>query len=228
MTSAESGEERWSEEVRDVRDPYPVVSSQSRFTGHVWSVRSDSIDFGEGVVVERDILDHPGAVGVAAIDDAGAILLIRQYRHPIGGYLFELPAGLRDVEDEHPLVTAQRELAEEAGLAANRWDVLVDFFNSPGGSNEAFRCFLARDVYEIPGGRQHSGDAEERSLPQVWVPLDEAVGLVLGGALHNPTTVMGVLAAHAAQERGWTTLRPAEGPMWALPDVAPDATSNVP
>lgn len=228
MTSAESDEERWSGEVRDVRDPYPVVSSQLRFTGHVWSVRTDSIDFGAGVVVDRDILDHPGAVGVAAIDDAGNILLIRQYRHPVGGYLFELPAGLRDVEDEHPLVTAQRELAEEAGLAANRWHVLVDFFNSPGGSNEAFRCFLARDVYEIPGGRQHSGEAEERSLPRVWLPLDEAVGLVLSGELHNPTTVMGVLAAHAAQERGWNSLRPAEGPMWNLPVDAPDVSRDVP
>ena len=210
-------EERWRGPIADTHEPLPTLESTPRFTGHVWSVETQTVAFPDGSSVQRDIIVHPGAVGVAAIDESGAILLIRQYRHPVGGYLFELPAGLRDVAGEEPLITAQRELAEEAGLTANRWDVLVDFFNSPGGSSEAFRCYLARDLRAIPGGRRPSGEAEEAHLPQVWVSLDEAVELVLAGSLHNPTTVVGVLAARAASDRGWRTLRPAEGPMWALP-----------
>lgn len=212
-------EERWTGPIADVHDPLPTMASVPRFEGHVWSVATETIAFPGGQQVQRDVVIHPGAVGVAAIDDSGAILLIRQYRHPVGGYLFELPAGLRDVAGEDPLVTAQRELAEEAGLTAGRWDVLVDFFNSPGGSSEAFRCYLARDVRPLPGGRRPSGEAEEAELPQVWVAVDQAVDLVLGGALHNPTTVVGVLAAKAARDRGWRTLRPADGPMWSLPEA---------
>lgn len=212
-------EEQWRGPVVDVRDPMPTVESVPRFTGHVWSVATETVAFPDGARVQRDIVVHPGAVGVAALDDHDRILLLRQYRHPVGGYLFELPAGLRDVAGEEPLVTAQRELAEEAGLTAARWDVLVDFFNSPGGSSEAFRCYLARDLQAIPGGRQPSGEAEEADLPQVWVPLGDAVELVLSGALHNPTTVTGVLAAQAARDRGWRTLRPAETVMWTLPEA---------
>ena len=242
-TSPEGRSEEWRGTVADVAQPAQVVATRERFGGHVWSVRTDTIrlrlpgvdqppkDSGAGeptgsredgrgdggVVVERDVVVHPGAVGVAAVDERGCILLLRQYRHPVGGYLFELPAGLRDIAGEPPLDTARRELAEEAGLTAQRWDVLVDFYNSPGGSTEAFRCFLARDLDELPGGRPRTGEAEEADLPRVWIPLEEAVDLVLAGALHNPTTVAGVLAASAASRRGWTSLRNAEGPMWSLP-----------
>lgn len=220
---ATANEERWLGEVRDVAAPeaVTVVESVRRFTGHVWDVRTDTIVFPGGHRVDRDVIDHPGAVGVVALDDTGAVLLIRQYRHPIRGYLFELPAGLRDAEGEDPLVTAQRELAEEAGLHADRWDVLVDYFNSPGGSTEAFRCYLARGLTALPHGRQLTGEAEEVHLPQVWVPLDEAVDLVLAGVLHNPTTVTGVLAAQAARDRGWRTLRPGQARMWRLSEMPP-------
>jgi 8-oxo-dGTP pyrophosphatase MutT (NUDIX family) len=210
--------ERWIGAVHDESAPeaVEVATSVQRFTGRVWSVHTDTIVFPDGERVHRDVIHHPGAVGVAAIDDSGAVLLIRQYRHPVRGYLFELPAGLCDADGEDPLVTAQRELAEEAGLRAQRWDVLVDYFTSPGGSTEAFRCYLARELSVLPQGRVHTGEAEEAHLPQVWVPLDEAVDLVLAGRLHNPTTVTGVLAAQAARDRDWSSLRPAGAGMWRL------------
>jgi ADP-ribose pyrophosphatase len=210
------GDEEWTGDILDVAAPLPVVESTVRFRGHVWDVRTDTVAFPGGALVSRDVIDHPGAVGIAALDEEDRILLIRQYRHPAGGFLFELPAGLRDVPDESPVLTAQRELAEEAGFHASRWSILIDFYNSPGGSNEAFRCFLARGLSAVPGGRLQSGEAEEAHLPRVWVALDEAVHLVLEGRLHNPTTVVGVLAAAAARDRGWATLRPAEAPMWQL------------
>jgi len=207
----------WAGPLRDEAQPAELIDRTEHFVGHVWAVASDEVRLHGGSVVTRDVVVHPGAVGVAAIDEHDRILLIRQFRHPVGGYLLELPAGLRDVPGEPPLETAQRELAEEAGIVAARWHVLVDFFNSPGGSTEAFRCFLARDLEALPGGRPHTGEAEEADLPQAWVDLDVAVQAVLDGHLHNPTTVAGVLAAAAARDRGWVSLRPAEGPMWDLP-----------
>lgn len=210
-------DEVWHGPVRDTSDPSELIGEVERYRGHVWSVVSQTVRLADGMVVERDVVDHPGAVGVLALDEHDRVLLIRQYRQPVGGYLFELPAGLRDVVGEHPWRTAQRELAEEAGYTAQEWFVLLDFFNSPGGSTEAFRCYLARGIEAMPGGRVTTGEAEEGHLPRVWMDLDEAVGLVLGGSLHNPTTVAGLLAAQAARARGWSTLRPPEEPMWALP-----------
>jgi len=214
-------DEVWRGEVADVADPALLLESVTAYEGRIWSVRTDRVQLPDGIIVERDVLDHPGAVGVVVMDESDRVLLIRQYRQPVGGYLFEMPAGLRDVRGEPPLVTAQRELAEEAGLSASTWHVLVDYFNSPGGSTEAFRCYLARGLSPLPGGRTSTGEAEEAFLPQVWLPLDQAVDLVLRGDLHNPTAVSGILAAAAARDRGWESLRPADTPMWSLPHLAP-------
>lgn len=214
----------WTGPIRDRRCAAHLLRRVEHYRGRVWSIVSDEVRLPGGAVVTRDVVDHPGAVGVVVLDEDDRVLLIRQFRHPVGGYLMELPAGLRDVAGEPPLATAQRELAEEAGFTATDWHVLIDFFNSPGGSTEAFRCFLARGVTAIPGGRPHTGEAEEADLPQVWMPLRDAVDAVLAGDLHNPTTVAGVLAASAARDRGWSTLRPADGPMWDLPlGTAPHA-----
>jgi len=206
--------EIWEGVVADSPALAPIVSIRSDFVGHVWSVRTDIVEI-NGSTVSRDILIHPGAVVVIAVDDQDRILLIRQYRHPIAMYVLEPPAGLLDVVGEPAHVTAARELAEEAGYAAKTWNVLVDFFNSPGGSSEAIRVFLARDITEIPGGRPHTGEAEEAFLPRTWVPLDEVVALILAGSLGSPSAVVGVLAAKAARESGWNVLRPMDAP-WAV------------
>ena len=210
-------DEIWRGDLRDAADAAELISRRPHYAGRVWSVVTDTVRLPDGSVVERDVVDHPGAVGILALDDEDRVLLIRQYRQPAGGYLLELPAGLRDVDGEHPWSTARRELLEETGYEAADWHVLVDFFNSPGGSTEAFRCYLARSLTEVDGGRPATGEAEEAHLPRAWVPLERAVDLVLAGDLHNPTTVAGVLAASAARDRGWSTLRPAEEDMWTLP-----------
>ncbi len=204
----------WSGPVADAPADVPLVASETTFRGGIWDVRSDTIDFA-GQRIVRDVMIHPGAVGIIALDEADRVLLIRQYRHPVGMYLFEPPAGVLDKPDEDPLGAAQRELAEEAGLAADTWDVLVDFANSPGGSSETLRCYLARGLHELPDGRVHTGEAEEQDLPQAWVPLDEARDAVLAGDLANPTTVMGVLAAWCSRAEGWRSLRSAQTP-WPL------------
>jgi len=162
--------------------------------GGKWRVDVQTVDIA-GQRVKRDIVIHPGAVAVLVLNDHDEVLLIRQYRQALGMFLFETPAGLLDKVDENPLVAVQRELAEEAGVQAAHWETLVDFYNSPGGSSEAIRIYLAREITELPDGRVVTGEAEEMDLPCAWVPLEEAVDLVLGGELGNPTAVIGVLAA---------------------------------
>ena len=204
-------------DVADSFDPCPVVERLERFQGLRWSVRTDHVALPHGEVVVRDYVVHPGAVGIIALDEHDRLLLIRQYRHPVGSYLFEPPAGLLDTHKESALACARRELVEEAGLQAHVWHVLIDFLNSPGGTSETFRCFLARGLEQVPEGRSHTGEAEEAHLPQAWVGLDEAVKLVLAGKIQNPTATNGILAAAAARARGWADLRPADAP-WPVRD----------
>jgi ADP-ribose pyrophosphatase len=202
--------------VADIADEptsaYPVLDSETvHRTGRVIDLRTDTVAMPDGGSATRDVVVHPGAVGVIALDGGGQVLLIRQYRHAVGRMLWEPPAGLLDVVGEDPLKAAQRELYEEAHLVAGRWDVLVDAFTSPGMTDEAVRIYLARDVAPAPGPR-YAGVDEEADLPTEWVPLDEAVQLALSGRLHNPLAVMGVLAASANAREAFAWLRPADSP----------------
>ncbi|PZS13036.1 MAG: ADP-ribose pyrophosphatase [Pseudonocardiales bacterium] len=171
----------------------------------------------DGSVAEREVVDHPGAVGVLALDDDGTILLVNQYRHPIRARLDELPAGLLDVEGEPALLAAQRELAEEAGVTASDWHVLVDLLTSPGMSNEAIRLFLARGLAPVPDAERFQPEHEELTLTVHRVPLAEAVRRVYAGELTNAAAVAGVLAASHASATGWLGLRPPDSRWPARP-----------
>ena len=201
----------WSGPVRDTLEPAVLVDTETVHVGGKWRVDVQSVDIA-GQRVKRDIVIHPGAVAVLVLNERDEVLLIRQYRQALGMFLFETPAGLLDIAAENPLVAAQRELAEEAGVQAARWETLVDFYNSPGGSSEAIRIYLAREITELPDGRIITGEAEEMDLPCVWVPLEKAVDLVLSGELGNPTTVVGVLAAWAWRSDPDRVLRGANTP----------------
>jgi ADP-ribose pyrophosphatase len=196
--------------LADVIGSRPVVASEVRFRGHVWDVVTDHVDLGAAGTVVRDYVRHPGAVGVLALDPDDQVLLVHQYRHPVGMTLWELPAGLLDVDAEPPLQAAQRELAEEADLRAEEWHTLVDWVLSPGGTSEAFRCYLARGLTPVPSAELHTREGEEQDMPSAWYPLNDVRDAVLAGTLHNPSLVVGVLAACAARERGWSTRRPAD------------------
>jgi ADP-ribose pyrophosphatase len=141
------------------------------------------------------------------------VVLVRQYRHPIGRQLWELPAGLIDVPDEPLVGAAARELAEEADLRAARWDLLLDLHPSPGVSNELIRIFLARDLTPVPPEERHERTHEEAGLTVRRFPLDEAVGMALRSEITNASAVAGVLATAEAGRRGWSTLRGVHEPL---------------
>lgn len=190
----------------------PVSASETVYTGMVWDVRRDTVDLGEAGTVQREYVQHTGAVIALALDDRDRVLFIQQYRHPVQTLEWELPAGLLDKPGEAPWVAVARELYEEADLRAARWDVLMDFYNSPGGMSESDRIFLARDLTSVPDAERFQRFDEEHGMPTHWVDLEEAHEAVLRGALHNPSAVIAVLAAHAGRARGWSTLRPYDAP----------------
>ncbi|TWD74703.1 ADP-ribose pyrophosphatase [Kribbella amoyensis] len=204
--------------LADERESWPVGGSEIvHRTGRVISIRRDEIIppvGGEPFV--RDVVVHPGAVGVVALDQQHRMLLVRQYRHPVGYRLLEPPAGLLDVQGEAYRIGAERELWEEAATKATDWRVLVDAFTSPGLTNEAVRIFLARDlsVADETYDRLH----EEADMETVWAPLEDVVRAALAGDLHNPVLVMGSLAAWTALNGdGFDALRPADAP-WPAKD----------
>ena len=188
---------------------YDVVSSETPYAGRIISVRKDVVSMPGDTTSQRDVVEHPGAVGVVALDGQGQVLLVNQYRHPVRRRLDELPAGLLDVAGEPSLQTAQRELAEEAGYAADTWHVLVDTLTSSGMTDEAIRVFLARDLREVERDVQ---EHEELDMTSSWVPLEDAVRRVLAGELENGMAAVGLLAADRAVRDGFTALRPADAP----------------
>ena len=192
-------------EIRDEHVAVRTLLSREVFSGRVFGIQRDELVLNEAQEpILREYMSHPGAVVIVALRGDGGeeeILLERQYRHPVRAKLWEVPAGLLDIPGEDPLVGAQRELAEEADLVAQRWDVLLDIFNSPGCSSESIRIFLARELSQTqtPFDRED----EEADFEYQWVKLDDAVTAALQGSLHNASTVCAVLATEAARRRGW-------------------------
>jgi 8-oxo-dGDP phosphatase len=199
--------------IEDKPETWDVVESKQRFRGHIIDVVTDTVRMPGDENADRDYVRHPGSVAVVALDDDARVLLIRQYRHPTRRLLWELPAGLRDVEGESLVAGAARELAEEAGYRARTWHTLVDLYTSPGMSDERIRVFLARDLTKIPEEEnafvyRH----EEIGMPVEWVPLADAVEKALMGMIHNSPAVAGILAAYAASVEGFALMRPADAP----------------
>jgi ADP-ribose pyrophosphatase len=201
--------------------PWPVAGSDVKLKNWLLTVRSDKVEMPDQSHAERTVVTHPGAVAILAVDDDNRVLMIKQYRHPVGRELWELPAGLRDVDGEPALETARRELLEETGWKAGEWHTLVDYYTSPGFTDERIRVFLARDLAQAGGDGGHgasengAGDKapdEETYIVTEWVPLREAVRLALAGKLHSGPAIAGVMSGYAAWAEGFAGLRPGEAP----------------
>jgi ADP-ribose pyrophosphatase len=188
---------------------YQVAQSRCEYDGTVIRVRVDTVEL-PGGAVDREVVEHADSVAVVAVDDGNRVLMIRQYRHPARQFLWELPAGLRDQPGEQPLETARRELAEEAGLTADRWSTLVDLRPSPGVSTEIVRVYLAGQIKA--DDRAGAPEGEERDLQSRWILLSEALAEVFAGGITNGLAVAGLLAAGARFGLIGGQSRPADAP----------------
>lgn len=198
-------------QIADQPSERRVLSRRTLAEAHVQTMVREEFELSAGQTLTRDFVEHPGAVVVAALNAHRELLMIRQYRHPARTLMWELPAGLLDVEGERPLLAARRELAEEADLRAERWHTLADVHNSAGGSTEATRIYLAEGLSAVPEAERHVRDAEESEIEYAWVPVEEAVAAVFAGQVHNVGAELGILAVdrHLA---GGPELRPADAP----------------
>lgn len=179
------------------------------FKGRVLTVNLETVALPNGSVAELEIAHHPGGAAIVAIDGAGRVCLLRQFRHAAGGWIVEIPAGKLD-GGEPPLDCARRELAEEAGVAARRWDRLGEYLSSPGVLTEVIHVFLARELEAA-----QSAPEEHEVLEVQWITLDEALRMAAtGDGLRDGKTLVGLLWAGAAlaAEAGTGLRRPGPDP----------------
>ena len=145
-----------------------LVSRETRYSGRIFEVHHEHVRLPSGLEQRVDVVRHAGAVAVAALDTDGRLLLVRQYRHPVGDWLVEVPAGrLEEGEDE--LEAARRELEEETGFRARRWSLLRRFWPAPGFCSERMSLYLAQDL-EPAGDRRRAPDPDEEIELERWPP----------------------------------------------------------
>ena len=164
-----------------------TVDSREVFKGRIIRVRLDTVRLPNGKESTREVVEHPGGVGILAIDGEGRVLLVRQYRYALGQVLTEIPAGKRE-PGEPPFVTAQRELQEEVGAVAGRWTELGTLIASPGCYGETLYLYMAE---ELRFGETHPD--EDEFLEPLRLPFDEAVRQCMDGTLTDAKTVAAIL-----------------------------------
>ena len=175
-------------------EPFEAVAEDVVYESRLLRVARGTFRAPDGSTFERDVVHHPGWVAVVPVTDDGHVVCVRQYRAAVGRWLLELPAGILDVDGEPPEVAARRELAEEAGLAAENLELVATVHNSPGFADEKGLVFLATGLREVPLSPQ---GVEEDHMEIVRVPLADAPRLIAEGEVTDAKTVVGLLLAAA-------------------------------
>lgn len=183
----------------DAVDGFRRRGEDELFAAHVFTLSEVHLADPDGEPFDRHVIRHPGAVAVVPVHDDGTVTLVRQMRPAVWRSLLEAPAGTRDVDGEPPEETARRELAEEAGLVADRVELLGRVYNSPGVSDQLTLIYLATSLSACDTGRE---GVEERFMVTESVRLDEVLSLVATGRLLDETTILGLLLAREALHRG--------------------------
>ncbi|MFH1474353.1 MAG: NUDIX hydrolase [Chloroflexota bacterium] len=172
-----------------------LVASELLHRGHVLEFRVDTVERADGRRAQRDVAAHPGAVAIVAVDPDGRVLLVRQYRHPAGRALLEIPAGTLDRDPasgtiEDPDVAARRELEEETGYRAGRWERLADFWTAPGFATERMFLYLASDL--ALAGQDRLELDEDEALELVRLPWREALAAAERGEIGDAKSLVGI------------------------------------
>lgn len=173
---------------------FETVSSETVYEGFS-TVRVDEVRMPDGSTAEREYVVHDDAVAVVPVMDDGSVLLLKQYRHPIGRYVLEIPAGKMDEEGESPAETGRRELREEVGYTADELVHLVTFENSAGWSDERTHVFLARGLREAAPPEDFEAQHEEADMEVVRLPFAEARAQAERGEIGDAKTLIGLLLA---------------------------------
>lgn len=171
---------------------FDVVDSEIVLEAPIIAVRRDQVRMPGGNISAREIVEHFGAVAIVAADENNRLYLLNQWRQSAGRHLVELPAGILDIADEDPLTAAKRELVEEAGLKADKWQLLTDMYSSPGFAEEAVRIYLATGLEAVDKPEAHD---EEADMTASWVPVEDAVAMAMRGEISNGIGLAGVLLA---------------------------------
>jgi ADP-ribose pyrophosphatase len=187
--------------LSDTEQLWPVSKTESKYETPYVSLSIDTIVDPHGEEHARAVVRPNGAVGVLAIDADDRLLMVEQYRHPVGRRMLEIPAGTLDVEGESALDAAIRELAEEADVVAAEWEPLLDLFATPGYSTEHWQVFRASGLSAVPTAERTIRVAEEADMSQWWLPFDQAVDAVLAGRFTDSMTVSAILAAQVLRTR---------------------------
>jgi|GEM_PF-178951 len=169
-----------NQQIIDAPSERTIRTRTVKYSGYVIETTVEEYELNENTVLTRDVVEMPGAVAVAVLNDSNELLMLNQYRHPVRMNLWEVPAGLLDIDGEDPLVAAQRELAEEADLQADTWNALTDYFSSPGATSEAGRVYLARNLSELPA-EEHSERTDEEILTKLRALAPVGTGTGAGG-----------------------------------------------
>lgn len=171
------------------KNEYRVLKSECKYKGHVLNLRVDQVRFPNNMVFAREVIEHEGAVGVVPLCKDRKVILVKQYRHPINDFLFEIPAGLFH-EGESPLECAIRELREETGGISERVFKLAEFYTTPGYSNEKFYLYLALNVEE-----KQSRPEDDEFIEIQKIDLNKTFDLINDGKIEDAKTIIGLCLA---------------------------------
>ncbi len=176
-----------------------TVELKPIYKGKVIDLNLETIELPNRRMCELEIVHHPGGAAALALDDADRVCLLRQFRHAADGWLWELPAGRLDM-GEQPLATAQRELREEAGLVAQRWDTLGTLVSSPAVLTEVIHLYLARELKQVPAAVE-----PDEVIEVHWLPLSELLTWANSNEIRDAKTLIGLFRAQNLLRREAST-----------------------
>lgn len=164
------------------------------YTGRVVTLNLDTVTLPNGATIELEIIRHPGAAAVVPMKDDGTVVLIRQFRHAAGGFIYEIPAGKLG-PGENPLLCAAREMEEEIGYRAGSLDLLASIFTAPGFADEVIHIYLGTDLSPSKQQLEH-----DEVLEVVEMPLEQALGLIQDGTIRDGKTIVGLQSVYLRQQ----------------------------